>query len=137
LVGGAYPVEEGVLVDRGLEGNGLTLEQGLVFNTADKSLDFDGSTYAAATAVSAASQVGPFTVVTAVRPANNATQSTVWEFGTASTETLSLQVDGARFALRYGASQATLYLAPMPWLATHNVVVRCSRGRTLCTLTSY
>jgi hypothetical protein len=66
-----------------------------------------------------------------------ARQSTVWEFGTASGETLSLRVDGTRFVLQFGADQATRYLAPTPWLATHNVLVRCSRGRTLCTLTSY
>jgi hypothetical protein len=80
-----------------------------------------------------ASQVGPFTVVTAVQPACNVTQTTVRQFGTAFAETLTLQVDGMRFALRYVAGHATNYPAPTPWMATHDVVVRYSKGRTLCT----
>jgi hypothetical protein len=143
LVGGTYPVQawkngtQRTLVDNGWERKDLTLRGDLVYNYEDRSMEFNGFTFATADTVSAAIQVGPFTVVTTVEPFTEATHHTVWEFGTASTETLSLQIDGRRFALRYGARQSTIYLSPNPWIATHSVVVRCNRGRTLCTLTSY
>ncbi len=69
-----------------------------------------------------------------MRPTTTTVHATVWEFGSAS-ERLSLQVDGTRFVLRFGAAAAARYLAPSPWLATHQVAVRCSSGRLLCTIT--
>ncbi len=140
-MGGAYPVQpwkagaQTTVVDKGSGGDfAATMGGGLAYNYTDRSLQFNGSGYAAAGGFSGASLVGPFTILTAVRPTTTGAQSTVWEFGSGS-ERLSLQVDGMRFVLRFGAAAAARYLAPSPWLATHQVAVRCSSGRLLCTIT--
>ncbi len=146
-MGGPYPVQPWLsagpktLSDRGaLAGSGTfacDLSAGVGYDGASHALLLDGTTRANATlgAAAAAWLQDCFTAVTDVRPLAAGGNATLWELsGAAGQAPLALRIEGARYVLRYGAANVALgpYAAAG---ARRALLVRCSPGRLLCTLT--
>jgi hypothetical protein len=154
-VGGTYPVQawnvsdktaSTRLVDSGSAGAlASTLAGGVYYNYSDKALVFaNGTAYAyAPTPAPLAALDGAFTVVTTVMPALGAADGTIWQFAGAAEgeEALTLGIEAQRYVLRYGsASRSTYFNDPAGGasavLRRTTLLVRCTQGRLLCTLSS-
>jgi hypothetical protein len=116
------------------------LSAGVGYDSASHALVLDGSTHANATlgAAAAAWLQGRFTALTDVRPLTTGGNASLWELSSGTGQApLALRIEGARYVLRYGASTAgNVALGPYAVAGVRrSLLVRCSPGRLLCTLT--